>query len=128
METAEAVAEKLPVVESAATVTDEGTETAELLLDKSTVNPPLAAAALSVTVQASVPEPVRDESVHEIAVNTGTPVPLRLTSVEEPVDELLASVSWPVAEPAAVGSNCTVSLAVGLEEVSVSGKVTPEME
>jgi hypothetical protein len=68
-----------------------------------------------------------EELVQEIAVNTGTPVPLRLTEVLAPVEELLVRVSWPVADPAAVGSNCTVSVAVGLDELRVSGKVTPEM-
>ena len=39
------------------------------------------------------------------------PVPLRPIAVEAPVEELLASVSWPVAVPAVVGSNCTVKVA-----------------
>ena len=40
------------------------------------------------------------------------PVPLRLMTDEAPVEELLAMVSAPVAAPAAVGSNWTVSVAV----------------
>ena len=99
------MAEKLPVVEPAATVTDAGTVTAELLLARFTVNPPVAAAVFKVTVQASVPEPVMDEFVQESPVSTGTPVPLRLITVEGPVEELLASVSWPAADPAVEGSN-----------------------
>ena len=39
-------------------VTEVGTETVELLLDRLTLYPPLGAAALSVTVQLSVPAPV----------------------------------------------------------------------
>jgi hypothetical protein len=39
-------------------------------------------------------------------------VPLRLINVEVPLDELLVRVSWPVAAPAVLGSNCTVSVAV----------------
>jgi len=93
------------VVEPAATVTEDGTLTAELLLDNPTENPPLAAAALRVTVQASVPEPVMDEFVQETAVNTGTPVPVRLTEVVAPVEELLVSDSCPETAPAAEGSN-----------------------
>jgi hypothetical protein len=42
----------------------------------------------------------------------GVPVPLRLITAVPLVEELLAMVSWPVAEPVAVGSNCTVSIAV----------------
>ena len=88
--TDDTVAEKLALVAAAATVTEAGTVTAELVLDRFTINPPLAAAVLSVTVQASVPALVMDELVQDIAVSTGTPTPLRLTTVGEPVDELLA--------------------------------------
>ena len=56
--TEEIVAVKLAVVEPAATVTEAGTVTDELLLARLTVNPPVAAAAFSVTVQLSVPAPV----------------------------------------------------------------------
>jgi len=52
-------------------------------------------------------------------------VPLRLTTVDAPEDELLAMVSEPLEAPAAVGSNCTVSVAVWLG-LSVSGNVAPE--
>lgn len=40
------------------------------------------------------------------------PVPLRLTVCGLPVEELLAIASAPVAAPAVVGSNCTVTVAV----------------
>jgi hypothetical protein len=110
--TAETVAVKLPVLDPAATVTDAGTVTAVLLLAKLTANPPLAAAALNVTVQLSVPAPVIDPLVQLSPFNTGTPVPLRLITVEVPLDELLVRVNEPLAAPAIVGSNCTVSVAV----------------
>jgi hypothetical protein len=63
----------------------------------------------------------------ESAESTGTPLPLKVTLVVEPPEELLASVSWPALEPAAVGPNCTVKLAVWLV-FSVNGKVCPETE
>jgi hypothetical protein len=110
--TAETVAVKLPVVAPAATVTLAGTVTAELLLARLTANPPLAAAAFRVTVQLSVLAVVIDPLVQLSALNTGKPVPLRLITVDVPLDELLVSVSEPVAAPANVGSNCTVSVAV----------------
>jgi hypothetical protein len=110
-DTAEIVAGKLAAVLPAAMVTDEGTATAVLLLARLTANPPLAAAALTVTVHASVPALVIDEFVQERAVSAGTPVPFKATMVEAPVEELLASISWPVAAPAVVGSNCTVKFA-----------------
>jgi len=55
-----AVAVKLALVAPAATVTVAGKVTAELLLDRLTVKPPLGAAALNPTVQLSVPAPVID--------------------------------------------------------------------
>jgi hypothetical protein len=106
------VAVKLPVVDPAATVTEAGTVTVVLLLARLTANPPLAAAALNVTVQLSVPAPVNDPLVQLSPLNTGAPMPLKLITVEVPLDELLVRVSCPVAAPAVVGSNCTVSVAV----------------
>jgi hypothetical protein len=63
-------------------------------------------------VQLSVPAPVIEPLAQVSPVSTGTPVPLRLTTVDVPVDELLVSVSDPEVAPAAVGSNFTVSVAV----------------
>ena len=58
-------------------------------------------------------------------LNTGTPVPVRLIKVEVPLVELLVKVNEPVSAPAAVGSNCTVRVAVEFG-LMVSGKVAPE--
>ena len=110
--TEETVAVKAAVVEPAATVTEAGTVTDELLLARFTVNPPVAAATFSVTVQLSVPDPVNDPLVQLSPLSTGTPVPLRLTPVEVPPEELLVRVSDPEMAPAVVGSNCTVRVAV----------------
>jgi hypothetical protein len=110
--TEETVAVKVAVVEPAATVTVAGTVAALLLLARFTVNPPVAAAAFSVTVQLSVPDPVNDPLVQLSPLSTGTPVPLRLTPVEVPPEELLVRLSEPEMAPAAVGSNCTVRVAV----------------
>jgi hypothetical protein len=103
VETAETVAEKLALLAPAATVTEAGTDTDELLLARLT-EIPLAAAVFKFTLQASVPAPVMDELMQEIALNTGTPVPVRLTT-DAPADELLASVNCPLAAPAVAGSN-----------------------
>ena len=73
--------------------------TAESLLARFTANPPLAAAAFSVTVQLSVPAPVIDPLVQLNALNTGRPVPLRLITVEVPLEELLVNVNEPEAAP-----------------------------
>jgi hypothetical protein len=110
--TAETVAVKLAPVAPAATVTLDGRVTTGLLLARLTVKPPLAAAAFNVTVQLSVPEPVIDKPAQLSPLNTGTPVPPRLTTVEVPVEELLVSASCPVAEPAVVGSNSILRVAV----------------
>ena len=96
----------------AGTVTEAGDETALLLLPRFTANPPVAAAALSVTVQLSLPDPVMDALEQVRLVSTGIPVPLRLTIEELPVEELLFRINWPVSAPAKVGANVTVSEAV----------------
>jgi hypothetical protein len=110
--TAVTVAVKLAVAAPEATLTLTGTVTAELLLATLTAKPPVAAAAFNVIVQLSVPAPVIDPLVQLIALSTGTPLPLRLTTVDVPVEELLVIVNEPEAVPATVGSNCTVSVAV----------------
>ena len=115
----------MAVVVPVVTVTEAGTMTAELLLARLTMTPPLTAAAFSVTVQLSVPTPVIDPLLQLSALNTGTPVPVRLIKVEVPVVELLVKVKDPVSAPPAVGSNCTVSVAVEFGLI-VSGKVAPE--
>jgi len=55
---------------------------------------------------------VKDPLVQLSALSTGTPVPLRLTTVEVPLEELLVRVNEPETAPAAVGSNLTLSVAV----------------
>jgi hypothetical protein len=76
-------------------------------------------------VQLSVPAPVIEPFAQVRPVNAGTPVPLRLTVVVAPVEELLVSVRAPLAAPAAAGANCTVSVAVCPGE-SDSGNTAPE--
>jgi hypothetical protein len=110
--TGEIFAVKLALVAPAATVTEPGTVTNELLLARLTANPPLAAAVLSVTVQLSVPDPMIDPLVQLSPVSPGTPVPLRATTIDVPFEELLVSDSCPVSAPAAPGANCTLSVVV----------------
>jgi hypothetical protein len=123
--TDETVAVKLAVVAPEATVTEAGTVTAALLLARPTANPPLGAATFSVTVQLSVPAPVIDPLLQVNPLSAGVPEPLRLTTVDVPLDELLVKVNEPESAPAAVGSNCTVSVAVEFGLI-VRGKVAPE--
>jgi len=98
--------------EPAATLTVDGTVTALLLLARLTVNPPVAAAAFSVTVQLSVPDPVNESVVQLSPLNTGTPVPLREMVVEPPLAALLVRVTVPLSAPLALGSKPTVRVAV----------------
>lgn len=124
--TEETVAVKVAVVAPAATVTEAGTETsALLLLPRLTTNPPVAAAAFNAAVQLSVPAPVIEPFAQVKPASTGTPVPLRPITVELPEEELLLNVSEPEAVPAALGLNCTVSVAVWFG-LSVNGKAAPE--
>lgn len=112
--TALTVALNVAVVAPSATVTEEGTVTAALLLVKATEVPPLGAAVLSVTVQASVPGPTTEALAQVNALATGValavPVPLKLiTEVALPV-ALLVIVSCPVADPDADGANRTLKV------------------
>jgi hypothetical protein len=93
VENDETVAVNVALVAPAATVTVDGTVTAELLLVRLTLTPPLAAAAFSVTVHESVPAPVIDDLEQFRALNTGTPVPLKLTVEVLPLEELLEIVN-----------------------------------
>jgi hypothetical protein len=84
------------LVAPAGTVTVLGTVTAELLLDRFTLSPPLGAEAVRVTVQASVPDPVMAPLLQDSALNaagTAVPVPLRVITAELPVEELLVMVN-----------------------------------
>jgi hypothetical protein len=54
-------------------------------------------------------------------------VPLKLIVEVVPVDELLVKVTAPLTAPAVVGSNTMLSVAE-LPALSVSGKLTPEIE
>lgn len=103
---------KLALLEPAATVTEAGTVASELLLERLTTKPPFAAAVFKVAVQLSVPAPVMVPLAQLRAVSTGTPVPLRPTTIDAPFEELLFSDSCPVSAPAVLGSNCTLSVAV----------------
>jgi hypothetical protein len=110
--TVDTLAVKLALIAPDATVTEAGTVTAVLLLARLTAKPPLGAVAFSVTVQLSAPAPVIDPLEQLSPLSTGTPVPLKPTALEVPEEELLVTVSVPAADPAAAGSNCTVSVAV----------------
>jgi len=106
--TDEAVATKPAFVAPAGTVTVAGAVSAALLLAMLTGKPPLGAAALRVTVQESLADPVIEELLQESplsAAGADVPVPLRSTAVTAPVEELLLIVSAPVAAPAVAGLN-----------------------
>jgi hypothetical protein len=84
------------LVALAGTTTVAGTVTAVLLLLSPTLTPPLPAAEFSVTVQLSLPAPVRDALVQDTELNvpdTAVPVPLSAISAVPLVDELLLIVN-----------------------------------
>jgi hypothetical protein len=90
--TDDTVAVNPALLASAGTVTVAGTVTAALLLARLTLKPPVPAAAVSVTVQLSLPDPVIDALLQESALNVpapAVPVPVRLITAVPLVDELL---------------------------------------
>lgn len=100
MLTGETVAVNVALLAPAATVTEGGTETEELLLARLTLNPPLGAAALSATVQESVPAPVIDPLAQlntprfvVFAAPAEVPVPLSPIAIVPSVGELLVIVT-----------------------------------
>jgi hypothetical protein len=98
------------LVAPAGTVTVLGTVTAALLLDRSTIRPPLGAEAVSPTVQAFVPDPVMAPLLQDNAFNAAesvpdVPVPLKVITGVPEVE--VAIVNCPVAVPTASGLNCT---------------------
>jgi hypothetical protein len=124
--TEDTVAVKLAVVDPAATVTEAGTVTAELLLATLTANPPLGAAAFSVTEQPSVPAPVIDPLTQVSALNTGTLVPSCSAKVLATLLALAVSVTvWAVLTEDTVA----VKLAVvdPAATVTEAGTVTAEL-
>ena len=108
------VAVKAALVALAGTVTEAGTVTATLLLDRLTAKPPAGAAAVNVTVQASVPDPVKDDvlQVNPFSAAVTVPLPVKARVEVLPLAALLEIVNCPVAAPAVVGSNCTLKLEV----------------
>src|ERR1035438_7196325 len=127
--TAATVAVNPAVVAPAATVTEAGTVTEELLLLSVTACPPAGAAALSVTVHGSLPAPVIAALVQTIALSTpavDSPVPLSVIVAVGFVEALLVMVIDPACPPAVVGSNVTCRVAV-CPGFSVTGKFAPAM-
>jgi hypothetical protein len=94
--TRDTVAMNPALVALAGTVTMDGTETAALLLDRLTLIPFFGAAALSVTVQASVPDLAKEALLQDKALRTasvGSPLPLSPITAVGLVEELLVMVS-----------------------------------
>lgn len=97
VETAATEAENAADVEPEATVTDAGTVTELLLLERVTAMPPIGAAAFRLTVQVSVAAPVMDPfaQVRPLRAAGLAPAPVMLR-VRLPADELLVIVIVPV--------------------------------
>jgi hypothetical protein len=119
--TAVAVAVKGALEDPAATVTEAGTVTALLLLDRLTTVA-LVPAAVSVTVHASVAAPVSQALLHETPLNCGCPDPL--SAIVPPLGALLAIVTVPLTAPDVAGSKPTVSVAA-CPGLSVNGVLIP---
>jgi hypothetical protein len=107
--TGETVAAKLAVVDPVGTVTEFGTVTAELLLERLTAKPLPDAAALKVTEQLSLAAPVIDPKVHVRPLNTG-----------------LSALPWPTLEAFNCRKNVSATSAAPAVNVAVCTKLTEE--
>ena len=126
--TAETVAVNPALVAPAGTVTDPGTVTALLSLDRLTASPPGAAGAERLTVQASLPDPVIELWLQLRAFSVpaaACPVPLKLI-VAVLGEALSLTVMLPLALPVAVGPKATERVA-DCPGFKVTGKVAPDM-
>ena len=113
----------------AATVTVAGTVTAELLLARLTVNPPLGAAALSPTVQVSVPAPVivplAQLSEDRVAVGAATAAPSCRAKVS--VTPLALAVKVAVCAVLTVETVAVKLASSPAATVTVAGTLTAEL-
>jgi len=125
LSTALTLAVNVALVAPAATAAEAGTVTAVLLLARFTVNPLLSAAAFSVSVQLSVPAPVIALLLQLSELSTGTPVPLRPTTVEDPAVESVVIVNWPVVAPVDVGANWTETLKLEFAAIVTGNPLWP---
>ena len=126
--TEETVAVKFALVAPDATVTVAGTTTAELLLARLIVIPPVVAAALSVTVQLSVPAPVNVPLVQLSPFKTG--VAAGGFSCRAKVSATLPEVAVSVAVCAVVTDVAVAvnpTLVAPATTVTVAGTVTAEL-
>lgn len=126
--TAETVAVNPALVAPEGTVTDPGTLTELLLLNRLTVEPPPPAAAERVTEHASTPEPMNELCVHDSELTPAIlpdpesePLPCKLIFREGLVEELVVTISCPVASPCVVGVNCKGTLYVPPFAATVMG-------
>jgi hypothetical protein len=130
--TAETVAEKLAVVAPAATVTATGTVTAELLLARLTLKPPLGATALSATVQLSVPDPEIDPlaQLNEDRFVVGTGAGAAAPSCRSKVSATLPALAVKVTVCAGLTAETVaekLAVVAPAATMAVAGTVTAEL-
>ena len=126
--TAETVAVKSAEDDPCGTETDEGTATAELVLESATASPPDPAGAVRATVQVSVPAPVSELLLQvrlRRAPGAACAAPLS-AMVADPVGAFVFRVIDPVNVPVVVGLNWMESVAV-CPGFKVRGKAGPAM-
>lgn len=128
--TADAVAVNAALVAPDPIVTVAGTLTAELLLLRLTVIPALGAAAVSETVQASVPAPAIDALVHASALRAAVVDPVGFFRLRANVLVTLPAVAVSVAD---VAEDTAATLAENdalvplAPTVTVAGMLTAEL-
>ena len=98
-------------------VTDAGTETADVLLERLATTPFVGAGKSVVIVQISVPAPpifileqVNPLRTADCPPDSAAPFPCNFTAVSGPADALLMTLSWPVRSVLSCGLKCTLNV------------------
>jgi hypothetical protein len=131
--TAAAVAVNTALATPEATVTEAGTVTLPLLLDRLTESPPLGAAAVRLTVHVLVPAPVSDAGLQlipagttiTVGVTTAIAPPVAVAGIESPTREATTTLVIPIGTDAAEGAGDNVAVTLATTPLPIVFEFTP---
>jgi hypothetical protein len=118
------LAENVALLAPAGTVTEDGTFTADELLERLIESPLVEAAALVVTVQVSVPAPLTLVLAQVNALSVAAcfvPLPCKVTEAAAVGEVLVITLSWPLESVLSFGLKWTFRVRL-LPAASVTGR------